>query len=319
MDIKLPPQVFKDLRCPACKGELKTGENSLACLEIACQKRFPIVGGVPVLINESNSIFLLDDFVSNRTTTLDLTKPKKFKRFFTSMIPSITKNVKAKSNYQKLDSLVRNRTSKKILIVGCGVLGDSLEVLLKDESISIVESDVSFGPRANIICDGHDLPFSNDSFDVVIIQAVLEHVLDPYRCVEEIYRVLKNDGLVYAETPFMQQVHMRQYDFTRFTHLGHRRLFRRFKEIDSGAGVGPGTALAWSYQYFLLSFTQRRTVRKVIVVFASITSFYLKFFDYFLLRKPSSLDAASGLYFLGQKSDTVLTDKELLTMYRGGM
>ena len=66
--------------------------------------------------------------------------------------------------------------------------------------------------------------------------------------------MLKGRGVVYAETPFMQQVHMGPYDFTRFTHSGHRRLFRRFEEVESGAVCGPGMALAWAYQYFLLSF-----------------------------------------------------------------
>ena len=55
--------------------------------------------------------------------------------------------------------------------------------------------------------------------------------------------VYKDDGLVYADTPFMQQVHMGRYDFTRFTYLGHRRLFRKFEEIDSGAVSGPAMAL----------------------------------------------------------------------------
>ena len=54
---------------------------------------------------------------------------------------------------------------------------------------------------------------------------------------KEIYRVLKSDGIVYIETPFMQQVHGGKYDFTRFTYLGHRRLFARFQEIESGISV----------------------------------------------------------------------------------
>ena len=65
------------------------------------------------------------------------------------------------------------------------------------------------------------------------------------------YRVLKYDGLVYAETPFMQQVHMGKYDFHRFTHLGHRRLFRDFSQIESGVMCGLGMALACGYYYFI--------------------------------------------------------------------
>ena len=125
-----------------------------------------------------------------------------------------------------------------------------------------------------LICDAHDIPFADGSFDAVIAQAVLEHVVDPHRCVAEIHRVLNAQGVVYAETPFMQQVHAGRYDFARFTHLGHRRLFRMFQEIDSGAVCGPGMALAWSYQYFLMSFTTSKTLRKLAGVFARLTSFF---------------------------------------------
>ncbi len=61
----------------------------------------------------------------------------------------------------------------------------------------------------------------------------------------EIHRVLRPGGIVYADTPFLQQVHEGAYDFTRFTDSGHRFLFRRFERIDSGsvAGCGHGAAL----------------------------------------------------------------------------
>jgi ubiquinone/menaquinone biosynthesis C-methylase UbiE len=192
------------------------------------------------------------------------------------------------------------------------------EILAKyPDSIEFVETDVSFGPRTMLICDGHNLPFQDASFDGIIVQAVLEHVLDPYACVNEIHRVIKMDGIVYAETPFMQQVHGRQFDFTRFTHLGHRRLFRHFEELESGAVCGPGMALAWSYKYFLISFSNNKSIRKLLDGFARITAFYLKYFDYFLTKKKGALDAASGYYFMGKKTGITLTDKELINSYAG--
>ena len=107
------------------------------------------------------------------------------------------------------------------------------------------------------------------------------------------------------------------YDFTRFTHLGHRRLFRRFDEIESGAVAGAGTALAWSYQYFLLSFVRSHPARSIVKAVARLTAFWLKYFDYFLLNTPGALDAASGCYFLGRKSDRVWSDREIVQQYPG--
>jgi ubiquinone/menaquinone biosynthesis C-methylase UbiE len=168
-----------------------------------------------------------------------------------------------------------------------------------------------------LICDAHDIPFKDEMFDGVIAQAVLEHVVDPIRCVAEIHRVLKTGGLVYAETPFIQQVHMGRYDFTRFTHSGHRRLFRRFTEVASGAICGPGMALAWSYKYFLLSFAESRALRAVLSAFARMSSFFLKYADYYLIHKASSIDGASGVYFIGRKATAILSDRDVIAYYKG--
>src|SRR5512142_97930 len=97
-----------------------------------------------------------------------------------------------------------------------------------------METDVALGPRTQIVCDAHELPFDDHTFDGAVVQAVLPYVPDPIKCVQEIERVLKPAGLAYAETAFMQQVVHGRYDFTRFTHLGLRRLFRRFQEVQSG-------------------------------------------------------------------------------------
>ena len=94
--------------------------------------------------------------------------------------------------------------------------------------------DIYDTPRVQVVADAHQIPIRDEHFDGVVIQAVLEHVLEPQRVADEIWRVLKPGGLVYAETPFMQQVHEGAYDFTRFTESGHRYLFRRFDLIELG-------------------------------------------------------------------------------------
>jgi hypothetical protein len=43
----------------------------------------------------------------------------------------------------------------------------------------------------------------------------------------------------------------------------------------------------------------------------------LRFFAPFLIDKPRALDAASGVYLLGRKSDSVLGDREFLRIYNG--
>ncbi len=315
----LTDQTQKLLTCPVCQKdiELINQGKEYRCVNTTCATVFPLIDGIPCLINENSSIFSIDGFLQHKDTTFKL-KENKVKLLIQKILPSISTNIKAEKNYRKFaKALLKNSAKPKVLVIGGSILGQGIESLLSFSAIEIIETDVSFGPRTTILCDSHDLPFKNESFDGVIMQAVLEHVVDPYRCVEEAHRILKKGGLVYAETPFMQQVHAREYDFTRFTHLGHRRLFRAFEEIESGAVCGPGMALAWSYQYFLLSFAKSKFIRKIIMAFSRLTSFYLKYFDYFLINKKGTLDAASGYYFMGRKNDLILSDKALVKSYKG--
>jgi SAM-dependent methyltransferase len=275
------------------------------------------VDGIPIVLNEDRSIFSADELcrISNSVGSNSGERWSLIKR----LIPGISRNVSGARNYAKFVQLLLTASkSPRVLVVGGRTVGEGFDhVLSHVPPIQIVETDVVFGPRTMLICDGHDLPFQDQLFDGVVIQAVLEHVVDPYRCVEEIYRVLRPSGLVYAETPFIQQVHEGRFDFTRFTHLGHRRLFRHFSEIESGAACGTGMALAWSYRYFLLSFSDSPFLRNVLDTFAKITAFYLKFFDSVTIQHAGSFDAASAYYFIGRKSDVALSDRDLIRLYRG--
>jgi SAM-dependent methyltransferase len=282
----------------------------------SCQLDFPKDNEIPVLLNEENSLFQFEDFLNQRETTYKT--PVNWKNRIKSLLPTINLNIKTRQNFQKFFAEVcKENKNPKVLVIGGAVAGEGFEKI--PQQITLVETDVAFGDSIDLICDAHDLPFKNESFDAVIAQAVLEHVLDPWQCVTEIHRVLKKDGLVYAETPFMQQVHAGRFDFTRFTHLGHRRLFRHFAEIESGAACGAGMALAWSYCYFLQNFFANQTLGKVAFTFGSLTSFWLKYFDYFLINKPTAFDAASGYYFWGRKSNVVLSDKDLIKTYKGAI
>lgn len=316
--LKISHEAQELLRCPICHAKLKRVSQEFECQRPECSTAFPILDGLPVLLNEKSSVFTIDDFASHRNTFFSDAGKSKLNKTLRRLKPTISRNISAKQNYRHLSELLlRQSTSPRVLVLGGSRLGSGMEAIAYTPSIEWVATDVSFGPLVALICDAHDIPFEDQSFDGVIAQAVLEHVVDPYRCAEEVHRVLKEQGIVYAETPFMQQVHGRQYDFTRFTHLGHRRLFRRFEEIKSGAVCGPGMAFAWSYQYFLMSFATSKSLRTCLRVFANLTSFYLTYLDYFLIEKPGTLDAASACYFMGRKSGDTLSDRELLKLYKG--
>ena len=316
------------LCCPVCKSKMnKRDLDQFVCSSSLCQSNFPIISNTPILINEKNSVFHIKDFVKSKKQSDPLKRDKssfiiKFIKLLIlklfNYLPDTTKNVKAHINYPKFaDLLVDQQSSPLVLVIGSGEIGNGLESIIDNKEITLVETDVQLGKRVHFVCDAHDLPFMDNAFDGVIIQAVLEHVCDPYRCVSEIHRVLKPNGLVYAETPFMQPGHKGRYDFTRFTHLGHRRLFRNFETIEDGPVCGPGMAVALTIRVFLWSFVKSKAMRMILNIFHRLTCFWLKYFDRILIEKKGTIDSASAFYLIGRKSNKILSDRELIKLYRG--
>lgn len=310
MSDRLSNRAREACECPACAGQLVWTPTSVQC--VVCATEYQIARGVPLLVPPSGSLFDADVIAATSGTKTSRAGLRRF-------IPEISQNVAAERNYKSIKAMVADLNSPAlVLFVGGGEAGKGSSALFGG-GVEIVVSDVAIADSTHVCLDAHRIPFREGTFDVVVAQALLEHVLDPVQCVAEMHRILKSDGIIYAETPFMQQVHMGAYDFTRFSLLGHRRLFRRFTEIDSGIAVGPGSALAWSLVYFVTSFSRGTKSRRVLNSLSRLTVFWLKYLDNRLATRPAATDAAAGVFFLGRKSAQELSDRELIQQYRGAL
>jgi SAM-dependent methyltransferase len=220
-------------------------------------------------------------------------------------------NAVAARNAARLLSLLPGSGSR-ILVVGGGTVGNGMDALYADRRSALLAFDIYASAVTQFIADAHRIPLAADSIDAVVVQAVLEHVLDPAQVVAEIHRVLRPHGLVYAETPFMQQVHAGPHDFSRFTASGHRYLFRAFEEIDAGPVAGPGTQMLWSLDHLVRGLTRSR----VAGVLARVALFWLRYLDR-LVAPGFAMDSASAYYFLGRASEHEIRPDEILHYYRG--
>jgi SAM-dependent methyltransferase len=310
------------LACPCdTKSKIQGDGDVLRCEGEFCHRSFPIVGGTPVLINEASSVFRIEEILGRRTRDDTARLPwaarmrrvgKKLLRF----IPAIGANWKVRQNLGRLrDLLLEKRNSAVVLIVGSGEGDRDLETALSHSRIEVIRVDIYFASGVDMVADSHDLPFLAESFDAIVCQSVLEHVADPFRCVSEIHRVLKPDGIVYAEVPFMQQVHAKAYDFTRFTMGGLRRLFREFEMIDAGVEGGPAMALAWSISWFFRTLSGSVAMEIFVYFVLPVFIFWLKYIDYFFVNSPRAADAASELYFLGRRSEAPTPDRQIIADY----
>lgn len=83
--------------------------------------------------------------------------------------------------------------------------------------------------------DAHNLPFADGEIPAIVCNSVLEHLTDPQRAADEMYRVLKPGGKALIYTHFIYPYHARPGvygDYFRYTEDGLRHLFRRFSSLE---------------------------------------------------------------------------------------
>jgi SAM-dependent methyltransferase len=304
--------------CPRCH-ECILGASKGGFLCRGCGHQYSVVNDVPVLINDENSVFAESDFsreisYEGASYGSNYDRSSGLRLIYRRAVHVLTEFGVKSDNFdvhEAIKEVCESIHRPKILVIGAGVIRYS-------QNADFVYTDVAFSSGLNAIVDAHDLPYGDGEFDMVLALAVLEHVVDPPRVVSEIWRVLKSTGKVFAVTPFLQPVHMGAYDFTRYTLLGHRRLFRRFHEDRSGMAVGPAAVAGLSLRSLLLSFSNNKTYRRVANLVGIVVSMPIKALDYFTRNSRSSLDGAGGVFFFGQKQIAVLSDRELIKLYRGG-
>ena len=304
------------LRCPCSEKTLliKSDDKYLCigenCIHNGLKNAFPNTNhSKPVLISNERCDTIIDPSVS-------FSQVRRLSKFMITIKNLI--NRKNKLSYNNAVLFVKNldkiNKKKRVLIIGGATKGTGTNILFDNDHIDKISCDVYETEHVDVLCDAHYLPFASSSFDGVWIQAVLEHVVEPTVVVEEIFRVLKKDGIVYAETPFLQQVHEGLYDFTRFTVLGHRYLFRKFENIKCGVLDGPGDVLLWNIRYIIWGITRLKKVAQIVGVIFIPLSIILNL----IIPKKFRYDNSSGVFFLGKKNTIKkLRHSDLKKYYRG--
>ena len=300
--------------CPRCRADLQPGLDRWHCSAADCiyhMSGFPVASGQPVLVDFERSIFLRTNYEQSGRSVLPRDDDGRGVLTRLRAIVLGHNPVAARVCKTMLELAHKSAPHPLILVIGGGAIGAGVAALYADPSIHVIGTDVYASANTRLVADGHALPFRDGVFDAVLVQAVLEHVLEPQKVADEIHRILRPDGLLYADTPFMQQVHEAAYDFTRFTRSGHRWLFRRFTEIEAGSVNGAGTVLLWSIRYYVRAFGAGNKVATL----ATMPFVWLRSLERFMRARPNA-DAASGHYFLGRRTATqVLHPTDMLAYY----
>ena len=270
---------------------------------------------IPVLVDEKcmDTVFCSEFVTPNRVMESD-TRP-------------IVKGIKER--YHKLRSMLENKSirpymataksalddlakasnaSLRCLIVGSG--NRSLPTAFDEFDLDVVGFDLFLGKNVDFVADAHYMPLTKDSFDMIFIQAVLEHVVEPQLVADECARVLKPGGIVLSEAPFLQGIHEDQYDFFRFTPSAHSLLFKDLTLLEMGVLSGSFASFVWATRGLLAKLVGRTSAKIVsapLFILASAFGSSQKQADwdncnssYVLARKP--LEPSSGSEWFHKKA-----------------
>lgn len=258
--------------------------NDLTCTE--CGKHYEERNGIPIFVDDPEI-----GAVSEHQK-----KSNPLKRFFKFLKPPhhsvYIKNLKS-SNEEgpELEEFLK-KFKDDDLVINVGSLSKKIK--------GVYNLDIAYYPNIDIVADAHNMPFKNASIDGIIIKNVFEHLKDPVKVREELRRVVKPGGLIFAKVPFMQPFHAVPDDYQRYSINGLHEFFKRFEIIEEGISVGPSSALAWflrEYLAILFSFNSNKAYRFWRIIFSYFTA-PIKYFDAFFRKRKEAHRLASAFYLV---------------------
>lgn len=184
---------------------------------------------------------------------------------------------------------------KLVLNIGSGVRNIGTEV---------INVDVYPFQGVHIIADAANLPFAEDTVDMIVCEDVLEHVTDPFGALSEFKRVIRPGGCVYIAVPFLYPFHASPSDFTRFTRNILREKLPGFTVLEEGVRAGPMSTLQAVLMHIcamLLSFGWYPLYFFLTNIFMVLFS-PLKLLDVLFALFPYTHEAAADIYILARKN-----------------
>lgn len=251
-----------------------------------------VVSNVPILLSEVERASLQIDVENSERMEREFSNPIKSKIIW--LVKLIIGSSLAMPLPKTVKKLWKNEEQEKCLDLGSGV---------DASSAGTVSLDIDLFSHVGVVGSALNIPFKDNSFTRIKNIAVLEHLKDPHKAVDEMYRVLKPGGYVYAVTPFLLHFHAYPDDFERYTVEGLKKLFHEYEVVETGVRIGAGSTITtlvadW---FELWTFTDNRTINDIVRLIPLILLFPLKFFDYILNKNPRAHEYAQALYIVCRK------------------
>jgi SAM-dependent methyltransferase len=165
-----------------------------------------------------------------------------------------------------------------------------------------VNLDLVPTPGVDVVADAELLPFRDGQFARVECDAVLEHVYNPVRVMDEIRRVMGSGAFVHLVTPFCHPFHEYPKDYRRFTPDGLAALASPLEVVAAGWRTGPtATMLVFTLEYAKLLFPWRAWRVAAHGVLGWLL-FPLRYLDALFWNSPQLKRLGNHCYIWGRKS-----------------
>jgi SAM-dependent methyltransferase len=199
------------LRCPTCRARFEATTERLTC---ETGHAFPIVRGIP-------------RFVADAAYTSSFSY--EWQRFSRTQLDSFTGRTDTRDRLQaSLNFPLEQLRGKRVLDAGCG-MGRFAEIIQRyggeymglDYSFAIdaAQSNVGHLPGVHFVQGNiFELPFADDTFDLIISLGVLHHTPNPRMAFAALPRVLKRGG----------RLSITVYDAGNKVYVMNSRFWRRF-------------------------------------------------------------------------------------------
>lgn len=103
--------------------------------------------------------------------------------------------------------------TEKLKVLHIAPEQEFLRKFKKMKDLNYTSADL-FSPIVDVKADILDLPFEDNSFDVIICNHVLEHIVDDRKAMSELYRVMKPGGWGILQVPMKNSLEKTYEDFT---------------------------------------------------------------------------------------------------------
>lgn len=201
------------------------------------------------------------------TDNLDMTWPYRERRYPKLSDPDYLGSKGLSLGLRKaISKVLTGKEGLNVLDVGCGQ--KPFYPFLKPFAKAYIGTDVIKGsPLIDKVCPAEHLDIENEWADVVICLSVLEHVDDPSQAVKELFRVVKNDGVVFVSTHGSFPWHPYPQDHWRWTQTGLPLLLKKnggFQSVELFATRGTLSGCFFLFAHYAYACTSHNYALRLI-------------------------------------------------------